>query len=556
MREGTALGVTILCLSFAARPVFAQDVKAISVDPVELARRSDLLGREVVVDDRVARFQYHPDTRLFDEVYLKRCPDVTFALPARLRFQQSPQAPAVRIQGKLRKDGERLFCDVTAIDLLPSDLDRLNRAVAMLPKADSENRSGWSRWAERRGRAFQDEVLLKRAREIEAEAIRNEAGLPGKDPVDHWLGLAERARAEKIPEPEPSALAHQGFRASLSRAANSEEAKAVVTRIEAFFPGASRPVPPEQEGDLARWEAPYAKDPAAAYRASNARARSALDHRLWADAVQRSIEKQAAENPKEMLNLAEDASKRLPDRPSLATKLLERGLGAESRSVGELRLSEVDSLATLYRERLKQPEKAKELYRSWLDDQRNHRLSPRDAEGRIALARQYEDLLDDRATATSLLRDAWSIDPGSREVADAFLRRGFRKVNGQWVEGSKARAARDATPEKGEGEATAADRKLETVNVSGGESGGAGRGSGATGDSLLNATPSQVLAKLAKPDRRVRIATQGRVIEQWIYFLQSGKQYINILHEPGNPQPRVISYYTLPRTASDAPSER
>ena len=28
------------------------------------------------------------------------------------------------------------------------------------------------------------------------------------------------------------------------------------------------------------------------------------------------------------------------------------------------------------------------------------------------------------------------------------------------------------------------------------------------------------------------------------------------LHEPGNPQPRVISYYTLPRTASDAPSER
>ena len=114
-----------LFLALVATRAEAQEGRVVVVEPGELARRSDLIGREVSVDDRVARFQYHPETKLFDEVFLRRCPDVAFALPPRLRFPQSPQAPAVRIQGTFRKDGDRLVCEVTAIDLLPSDLDRL-----------------------------------------------------------------------------------------------------------------------------------------------------------------------------------------------------------------------------------------------------------------------------------------------------------------------------------------------------------------------------------------------------------------------------------------------
>ena len=56
-----------------------------------------------------------------------------------------------------------------------------------------------------------------------------------------------------------------------------------------------------------------------------------------------------------------------------------------------------------------------------------------DAEGRVLLADKYDSLLDDRAGAEALLQEAWRIDPQSKEVADAFRRRGFHKLNDRWV---------------------------------------------------------------------------------------------------------------------------
>ena len=235
----------------------------------------------------------------------------------------------------------------------------------------------------------------------------------------------------------------------------------------------------------------------------------------------------------------------------MAVGLLERGLGAASSEVGTLRLGEVDTLAELYRDRLKQPEKAKELYRSWLEDQRKHRLSPRDAEGRLALALQYENLLDDRPTSLTLLRDAWAIDPQSPQLRDAFLRRGFRKVGGDWVEGPKTRAASETSSD-------AFKREKGTEDAESGGKAAVDEASpritaGPSDDSLIGATPAQVLAKLSKPDRRARLATGGKLIEQWVYFVAGGKQYINILHGPLVPQPRVISFHFLPQTSSEAP---
>ena len=58
------------------------------------------------------------------------------------------------------------------------------------------------------------------------------------------------------------------------------------------------------------------------------------------------------------------------------------------------------------------------LSRKWTGENFDRRLSPRDAEGRVALAGEYDRLLEDRDTAVRLLQEAWKIDPQSREVAD------------------------------------------------------------------------------------------------------------------------------------------
>ena len=293
------------------------------VEPSELTRRTDLIGRMVSVDDRVARFQWHNDRedsipdRPYDEIYLKRTP-VIFRLPPRLRFETAPRAAAVRIEGVLKREAGQWFCDVVAIDLLPSDLERLERAAAALDPRDVERRLGWARWAERRARAFGDAKdsasLLERARRLEAEAIQIEAESPSADPPRHWLELARRARQREIPEPEPGALAHRALAARLAAAASVPDLQTLVKEIEEFWPASTAPT--VGSVDLDSWVAPYARDPATTYRIAPEPVRAALDHRLWSDATQRLVERRMAAEPEHAFDLAQAAATALRDRPA------------------------------------------------------------------------------------------------------------------------------------------------------------------------------------------------------------------------------------------------
>ncbi|MBY0396313.1 MAG: hypothetical protein K2X91_07565, partial [Thermoleophilia bacterium] len=195
--------IVVGLLAAGSREAAGQGAAPLSIEPVELGRRDDLANKLVVVEDRVARIQFHPG-RGFDQIFLRRAPAVVMELPEPLRFKKSPQAPAVRVTGIVRGEGARWWVDVTAVDLLPADLDRLNSALATTPRVDVEKRQAWVRWAETRADAFEDETLRARARQVEVEILRDEAERPGRDPAGHWLGLARRARSRKLPEPEPS----------------------------------------------------------------------------------------------------------------------------------------------------------------------------------------------------------------------------------------------------------------------------------------------------------------------------------------------------------------
>jgi tetratricopeptide (TPR) repeat protein len=496
--------------------------KPTPVEPSELMKRTDLLGRGVVVDDRVSFFVQSNMGRYYDEVYFKRT-QVVFRLPPSLRFEQHPRASAARVQGVLKKVGDLWVCEVGSIELLPPDLDRVNRGVAALPPLDSEGRTAWARWAEQRGKAFDDQALRKRARELDGEAIRIEGERSSARPAD-WLALAQRARTREVPEPEPSALAHRAFRAQIADARTAAAWKTLQEQIASFFPNAAQV--PSGNADLARWDAPYANDPAGAYRQAPEPVREALDHRLWADVTQGLLERQAGDDPAKAVEIADQASSQLPDRPQVAARMLEDGLSTASRQMGTLRQRDVEALASLYRDRLRQPERAKSLLRSWLDEQRKHRLSETDAEGRLALASQYEILIDDRSTAIDLLQEAWKIDPQSKEVADAFLRRNYRRVSDRWVApartptGDEVSTAGTPPPSLSEG-------------------------------SLLRLSPREVRARLGgKPDRIIWSSSQGQTIEQWIYQGPKQVRYVNLIHTPGSVVARVIADYTLPKIVS------
>ena len=499
--------------------------EAVSIEPDELERRQDLTGREIVVDDHVKyyvpRIGGQPD-----ELQLKRTP-ITFEVPRRLRPPASTRPFAVIVRGVLKRDGGRLVCAVTDIKPVGSDLDRLDRGLASLSAKDFETRKAWARWAERRAKDFKDIALRDRARTIEGDALRIESEMKrlGVDAPREWLSMAQAARRRQVPEPEPSALGHRALRARLAAAATAADLTAVIEEIKAFFPNAAGDK--ESGGsDLARLEGPYGDDPAGTYRTAAPPVRKQLDRRIWADAT--ALGCSSCRPPQDVpsaLAAADQAASVVPERTTLPAQLIEKATTTARQDLVNLRLSEAKALATIYQEKLHQPAEALKVLGDWLKSQQD-RLSSTDAEGPLELANLYEELIQDRVTAVELLRKAWRIDPSSKEIAEAFRSRGFRKAKDDWVESAPAAqnhsAAGPSTPPQ--------------PIVSQG---------------LRGLTADEVRTRLGgKPDRVSYVAAKGQLIEQWIYHLDNQKvRFVNLLLSPGELKPRVIADYTVPSSS-------
>ena len=167
---------------------------AVAVEPDELERRSDLVGRLVVVDDHVKYYVPRNGSEP-DELQLKRTP-ITFQVPRSLRPTGSTRLSAVVVRGVLAREEGRLVCQVSELKSVSGDLNRLERGLASLSPKDFETRKAWALWAERRASAFKDQPLLERAKVLEGEAFRIESDMKrlGVDAPAEWLAMAHEAR--------------------------------------------------------------------------------------------------------------------------------------------------------------------------------------------------------------------------------------------------------------------------------------------------------------------------------------------------------------------------
>ena len=301
----------------------------------DLDRRADLVGKVVSVDDRVRFYQFHPARGMTSSGSSARTwssGSLRSSAP-----ESSPRPMPVIVQGKLIRDGGQLVCEVTSLKVLPNDLEPArpgHRGPARERFREPEGLGGL-------GRAPGQVVQARRQAADPAGAIdpgrcpphRVGAEGVGVDAPGEWLRLAEEGRRKHVDEPYPSASAHKAFQARLNAASKSDDVKEVLSAIERFFPQASA-TRTRAESTSGRREQAYATDPAGTYRSVPAHLRKALDRRLWADALQRLLEKQAAEDPRSATALSQRAEAELPERPKLATDLLERGLAAAQQRPG------------------------------------------------------------------------------------------------------------------------------------------------------------------------------------------------------------------------------
>ncbi len=521
MIGGNSRRIAPLFLLLALPAMLGQAGEPPVLDPGDLAGRPDLIGREVIVEGRQPRFDF--TTKLGWYQFTFKNTPVWFRPPDEQAMKDRPAYEAIRARGVLVKDAEgRLWCRVSAFEPLPGDLQRLNDAVARVGDRDAARRYDWAAWAFSRAKRYGDAALAERAGAIAAEAARIEGEARDNRAADRQIAIARQGRERGAAEPEPSALAHRGFLAKRAEVQNAEQAEALAKEALAFFPQAANPV--TAPADLSALMAAYRVDPAAVYRKASLEARKTLDRQLVADLLTDALQREAVAHPDQGVALADRAARELPDRPDLGRQLREQGLVEASRDLGSLREADVRDLARRYEEELRQPDQARDLLRRWLEDQRTHRLSPNDAEGRLLLADKYEAMLGDKETAAALLREAARIDPESRQVVEAFLKRGFRQVKGEWVAPSGTEA---------NGPALAA--------AAGSEPGIQ------AGDPYLGLSREEVRNQLGRPSRVVRVATQGYLLEQWQYRGLGGNnaQFFNFGKRPDQPRPVVIAHGRL-----------
>ncbi len=508
--------------------------KPVVIEPDELHLRDDLVGHRVAVDDRITIFRYDPEEG-FNRLVLKRC-RILFHLPKMLRPERQPGKPAAIVRGTLRRGPEGLYVDVDELEFMPNDRARLDRGVSVLSKADADARMAWAAWADRRGKAFGDETLRKHARELVAESVAAEADRLSVDPVPRWLALAARVRAWKLPDEQARALGHRAFRLKLDAARSAQDLRTLAAEVAEFFPGVEKAANADARLDP-KVETLYNKQPGPVYLSETAVARAALDRRLWSDVVKKRIGVEVAANPARKLDYADEAAAIIPDRPEVAAQLREQTLREAELRAGLLRLVEIEQLADYCRNTLHDPNRGRRLIRLWLDDQRLKKLGATDAEGRVALAEQYDSLVNDSDTAVALLQEAWRIDPKSKQIAEAFRRRGYRRQGNAWLEPLPQSA--DAVAPKSNSQTAAAMLNPNTHNT------------------LRGATPAEVRSRFGgKPDHVIRSAARGEFVEQWIYLSTRDTQYITFSRLAGDAKPRVQSYYTRPRNPELNATER
>jgi len=461
----------------------------------ELESNPKLIGREVVVE---GIFQGHVGTNL-DQIKLKNCnvKKIEFRLGPEVDRNFSSNMRWIRLTGKLTLADGKLVMRVSSWSKInTTDEDRFQDVAQTIGATDHR---AWMELADRTARLaefYDDKALRALVREARASGFRaEEAGLRSNQ-TDELLALAGRAATVGVDAEESRRMRHKALRWQFDRIVESN-AKAsewvkLADRIAELLPGANVPLKPADVDAVNKYRAA----PIEAYDMT-LRIRPMADREFWIEAITRSLRSASEQPSADIEQLAADAERLLPDRPELGRELLKKWAESEAARIESLPpASQVLRLADVFKNKLGDRQRAQEVIRLWLDTRRK-RLSAKDADGRVRLAKEYRARLEDNETARTLLLDAVRIESDLPEAAEQLKSLGYVKGPSGWIPSSDP--SLHTRPE-------VTDR---------------------SGDRLLkkDMTPAQVKEILAgepKPEDKIRFTDRDKdgrriVVEQWTY---------------------------------------
>ncbi len=403
----------------------------------ELNGRTDLIGMKVRVygkyKARITKWQ----------LLLHQC-DVRIQLIGDTRLPPAPRW--LFVEGVLYKRNGFLVLETREVTRAPDPVTLFRQTAAELARQGADP-AVWlrlARWAEDLARRYRVPELGKLAGEAVEAARRAEFAAVRRGDAASLRKLLQKYESDLTDEQRRIGW----FRVlwwELNRLDQKGEIRAdtwhqLTGQISRRLPNAGKPVRSvnRQVVESFRQGKPdelYEKQPAV---------RAELERLLMRRALARYLQARRRELvPEQWLSLVEEADRLVPDEPQIAVRLFDDWIGYHRDRLDKLSRTDVLQLYELIKKR--DAERARDFLRAWLK-RREALLPADDLAGRLALARDYQDLLRDRDAAIPLLVDIVRHEPTHPEASRRLRELGYRLRRGVWYDPQGRPVTESQTP--------------------------------------------------------------------------------------------------------------
>ena len=391
----------------------------------------------------------------------------------------------VEVTGELSRENGRLIFMVKALQIKPTDLEYFVREETKIDRTRPRDWFALADWARQRADFYDDKELMQKALSSYKHGIdASYRQMLVKQP-ESLLKLADRAQQYQLDPLFSDALRHEAlvldWQQSLKK--KNQDQSALISQILKYFPTAKTP----QKKDNPEERKAYLENQAAVFQQANKLKRQSLVRWFYSELILDEILKNLGAGGSNGFEVATLITKQLPERTDLVNQYQTMQLDYDFNRIDELPRQYVLDLSQEYKQRGNQ-KKAKQTLTNWLAG-RQKKLESNDADGRVGLARDLLEIVEDKATAEKVLLQAWKLNPKSTEVATLMGRMGFMLQKDKWLTPQQVKEYRD-------------DPIRKAIR---------------NGMVIAGMNRSQVKKALGAPTQISRCISGGRINELWIY---------------------------------------
>lgn len=451
------------------------------------------------------RIEGHYAILVRDSLRMKNC-DLSFKASQPIKLVGSSKV--IEVSGRLTKEATsgKLYFEVDQVRQLPTDVQTLAERERAITRGTSKQWYELAEWAGPRGKFYNDEELIERAKLANRKGLNLErqelkeltpATLRTLSTRIPELGLEDSLRLDWLHESywlEWEALKKSAPQVDLTVEdidLTKDPVFQFLNRLDKDLPGAKTRV----ADVLPLLANEYRRNSVLTYHNALEAKRRTLErlfHTEIATAAIARVTKPDSSNGSEIANRIDEL---IAEQHELAEKHRDAELTFLAKTSATLTRNQLGDLVQRCRDR-KQASLAKEAITRWLA-RREQSLRKDGVTGLIQLSDERLALLQDQPGAGALLLEAWQLAPKNEDILERLKKLGFQEVNGKWVAPQTNPAAPNAPMP------VTIETELERFIR--------------LGVPKIGMTPAQLLKCLGSPQSLTRVATSGRVTETWTY---------------------------------------